>query len=108
MTHMQQHAQEHEHPSVQSDLEQPTVEIQVHQCASPQQRNGYDCGMHVLANAQVLVDCPETKLIGIDNTHVTGLTDVLEQRLISRSLSFAERLRAEIAQDIRLRSASAL
>jgi sulfur relay (sulfurtransferase) complex TusBCD TusD component (DsrE family) len=109
-------AQKHAHadPSIQRDLEQTPIQahaqrqIQLHQCASPQQRNGYDCGMHVLANAQVLVDCTETELIGIGNTNVTGLTDILQQRVTSRSLSFAERLRAEIAQDIRLRAASAL
>jgi sentrin-specific protease 8 len=108
MTQIQQHA----HPSVQRDLEQTPVQVQVQQCPSPQQRNGYDCGMHVLANAQDLADCTDTDLM-IDsmtnnNNTATGLIDVLEQRLANRGVLFAECLRAEIAQDIRLRAASAL
>jgi Ulp1 family protease len=95
MTQVQQHA----HPA------------QVQECASPQQRNGYDCGLHLLKNAQELADCSDTELVGIDsgiNTTVTALKEMFEQRLTNRSLLFAEDLRAEIAQDIRLRAASAL
>jgi sentrin-specific protease 8 len=104
MTQIQQHA----HPSVPRDHEQTTIELHVQQCASPQQRNGYDCGMHVLANAQDLADCTDTDLIGsMTNTTVTGLTDMLEQRLANRGVLFAERLCSEIEQDIRLRAASA-
>lgn len=106
MTHIE-HARVH--PSVQRDLEQTTIQVQVQPCASPQQRNGYDCGMHVLANAQDLADGTDADLIGsMTNTPVIGLAGMLEQRLTNRSLLLAERLRAEIAQDIRLRVASAL
>jgi hypothetical protein len=128
--HVQQHVQQ-QHPSVQvqrdTDTEQTQttkeVQVQVHECVTPQQINGYDCGVHVLAAAQDLVDWT----IDIDsltgwttptntntNTTLTGLrlTDPLErqlqQRMTNRGVFFAERLRAEIAQDIRLRAASVL
>jgi sulfur relay (sulfurtransferase) complex TusBCD TusD component (DsrE family) len=112
MTRMQQHVHAHEHRSVQRDLEQTTAEaqvrahVQVQSCASPQQRNGYDCGLHLLANAQGLAECTDTDLI-VTNTTVTGLTDMLEQQLANQSLLLAEHLRAVIAQDIRRRAASA-
>jgi Ulp1 family protease len=85
------------------------MQIQIHPC-TPLKENGYDCGVHLLANEQKMADCTDTDLTGVNigKTTVIGLVDVLEQRLTNQSLSFAERLRAEIAQDIRRRAASAL
>jgi sentrin-specific protease 8 len=85
------------------------AQVHVHKCASHQQRNGFDCGLHLLANAQGLADCIDTDLISSrTNTTATELVDVLEQQLANRSVILAERLRAVIAQDIRLRAASTL
>jgi hypothetical protein len=98
-------------------------------CASPQQRDGYDNGMHVFANAQELPDWTthNGSLIGYSSVTLTKtkttvipgltppgltLTDMLEQQLrpasSHRGVLFAESLRVEIAQDIPFRAAPAL
>jgi hypothetical protein len=121
----QQHVQHHPSAQVQrnTDLEQTktTREVHVHECASPQQINGYDCGVHVLAAAEDLVDWTTdtdslTGWMSPTNTNATlvglrltnPLEQQLQQRMTNRGVFFAEHLRAEIAQDIRLRATSTL
>jgi hypothetical protein len=122
---IQQHAQHHPSAQVQrnTDLKQTRAmrEVQVNEYASPQQRNGYNYGMHELVNAQDLADWTtdtdsltgwmtpsntNTTLIGLSLTN--PLERQLQQRMTKRGVLFAKHLRAEIAHDIRFRAASAL
>jgi sentrin-specific protease 8 len=60
------------------------------ECTAPQQKNGFDCGMHVLANAEVL------RGDDVDDYEENG-----PGRLAERDPCFPEHLRSRIAQDIR-------
>jgi sentrin-specific protease 8 len=79
--------------SARRDLENNVVQ----ECITPQQKNGFDCGVHVLANAEAL------SVEAING--LAGQNDI-ERRLANRDPFFAESLRAQIAHDIRLQASA--
>lgn len=86
----------------------PPVAI-VHDCRAPQQRNGCDCGLHVLGTTEALLHGgggPGTRDCDEDHNDVETLESRVERYFHGDSSAVCAQLRDRIAQDIRALAAA--
>ena len=89
------------------------------QVETPQQLNGYDCGVHVLGAAKILSSSSTTTSLmiysnndnnnsdSIDSVRLNSLEESLQQGVGNNSFEFCSKLRDEISSEILLLSSSA-
>jgi len=76
-----------------------TTAVRVQECQTPRQRNGYDCGLHVLAAAQVLAEMKP------NNDQYEKEMEVILGTALKRNPLFCAGLRVRIANGIRKKAA---
>ena len=89
-----------------SDLSKVTEGI-LHQAETPQQQNGYDCGVHVLGAAKILSNYILMTTLTSDKTRdspcrrLQDLEECLRNEIGNDSQGFCSKLRQEISLEIR-------
>ena len=80
--------------SAQDSKNNSTTNVQVQECKTPQQANGYDCGIHVLAAAEAL------SVVNDEDTYETALPEWIHSKNRTTG-DFAIKYRESMAVDIR-------
>lgn len=88
-----------------SDYEGDTEVVNVIECKTPQQRNGYDCGVFVLALTEILSSLEDIKTIASSSTHVFSIGTLVKHceeviEGMDDDINFGINIRKRIANDI--------